>query len=78
MRYLCKKYYIDFIVGEYYYSDNISYRNINYNYKYILINSTKFILDDDDTRIDPKLYEYFSNIQELRKLKLKKLDEISM
>lgn len=78
MRYLCKKYYIDFIVGEYYYSDNMSYRNINYNYKYILINSTKFILDDDDTRIDPKLYEYFINIQELRKMKLKKLYEISM
>ena len=77
MRYLCKKYYIDFIVGEYYYSDNISYRNINYNYKYILINSTKFILDNN-TIIDPKLYEYFSNIQELRKLKLKKLDEIFM
>jgi len=84
MKYLCKKAYNEnFIVGKYYYSDNnihsdnMSYRNINYNYKYILINSTKFILDNN-TIIDPKLYEYFSNIQELRKLKLKKLYEISM
>ena len=85
MKYLCKKLYTDFIVGKYYYSDNnihyasIAYKYSNYDYQYILINDHQFILNGDDVVfMFSKLDEYFINIQELRKMKLKKLYEISM
>ena len=86
MKYLWKKLYPDFIVGKYYYSDNnihydsIAYKYSNYDYQYILINDHHFILNGDYEVfiMFSKLDEYFINIQELRKMKLKKLYEISM
>jgi len=87
MRLKCIKTYSSYIKsGEYYHSDNIIHLN-KYNlsnirlknkylaYEYIFVCNTKFVVSGN---LEPKLKDYFINIGENRKLKLKKLNEIFM
>jgi len=88
MKYLCKKKYENyFIPGELYYGDNIIYLDnsmykhdrsgIESKYRYFKIDEYRFVIDNFVVE-SPKFEEYFYSQKELRKIKLKKLYEVSM
>jgi len=75
MKYICKKSYSDiFCVGDYYEVTRIDNKG---HYNHIIIRGYIFI-DKYSEYIKPFIYDYFTDISEIRKIKLEKLNEIQM